>query len=107
METGTLTGQSLLFHNAQRSTSSFSAASVSIAFVLTILFVPGGFFMIPGLAIGKVYAISLLVLLNNRFMILGGRQKDEPSFLLPSEIVEIDTVLSSVSRSLSVPTASS
>lgn len=81
-------------------------ATVSIAFVLSILFVPGAFFMIPGLAIGKVYAITLLVLLNNRFLIVGGRQKDEPSFLLPSEIVEVDTIPSSwsTSRFTSAPT---
>jgi hypothetical protein len=61
--------------------------------------------MIPGLAIGKVYAISLLALLNNRFLILGGRQKDEPSFALPSEMADIDTILSLVSRPTGAPTA--
>lgn len=30
-------------------------------------------FMIPGLSVGKLYASSMLVLLNNRFVIVGGR----------------------------------
>lgn len=51
--------------------------------------------MIPGLSIGKLYAISLLVLLNNRFYIVGGRRKDGPTFILPHELVGVDTVVSS------------
>ncbi|KAJ3557644.1 hypothetical protein NP233_g11686 [Leucocoprinus birnbaumii] len=71
-----------------------------------IMFAPGGFFMIPGLAIGKVYAISLLALLNNRFLIVGGREKEAPSFFLQSEVAEVDTIpwSQSVSRFTSAPT---
>ncbi|KAJ3560041.1 hypothetical protein NP233_g11091 [Leucocoprinus birnbaumii] len=81
-------------------------AIVSIAFILSIMFAPGGFFMIPGLAIGKVYAISLLALLNNRFLIVGGREKEAPSFFLQSEVAEVDTIpwSQSVSRFTSAPT---
>lgn len=46
--------------------------------------------MVPGLAIGKLYAVSLLVLLNNRSHVPGGREADEPSFILPRELAELD-----------------
>lgn len=51
--------------------------------------------MIPGLSIGKLYSISLLVLLNNRFHIHGGRQEEGSSFTLPNEVAEVDTVITS------------
>lgn len=54
--------------------------------------------MVPGLSIGKLYSISLLVLLNNRFHIHGGRQKEGSSFMLSSEVAEVDTVITSEPR---------
>lgn len=40
---------------------------------------PDGF-MIPGLSLGKLYSNSILVLLNNRFTITGGRNAPHPDF---------------------------
>lgn len=51
--------------------------------------------MIPGLSLGKLYGNSMLVLLNNRFTIQGGRNAQHPEFDIPSyrrpDIVEAST----------------
>ncbi|KAF9449929.1 hypothetical protein P691DRAFT_702393 [Macrolepiota fuliginosa MF-IS2] len=77
-------------------------AVVAISFILTFLLAPGGFFMIPGLSVGKFYAISLLAILNNRFRIVGGRQRQDPFFIVPSTPFEVDTITSSTPHFVSV-----
>ncbi|KAF5363610.1 hypothetical protein D9756_000920 [Leucocoprinus leucothites] len=41
-------------------------------------------YLIPGLALGKFSGTAMLVLLNNRFVILGGRNSPHPDFDIPS-----------------------
>jgi hypothetical protein len=43
----------------------------------------GSAFMIPGLALGKLYGNSILVLLNNRFTIPGEGNAFHPEFEIP------------------------
>jgi hypothetical protein len=52
--------------------------------VLAFLQMRNGWYLLPGLSIDKLYSISMLVLLNNRFIILGGRNSLHPNFDIPS-----------------------
>ncbi|XP_006459761.1 hypothetical protein AGABI2DRAFT_116706 [Agaricus bisporus var. bisporus H97] len=53
-------------------------AVVAIAYPLMMGFPSANAFFVPGLVLGKIYSNSILVLLNNRFTITGGR--NEPAF---------------------------
>ncbi|XP_006459765.1 hypothetical protein AGABI2DRAFT_116710 [Agaricus bisporus var. bisporus H97] len=53
-------------------------AVVATAYPLLFAFLGHDEYIIPGLILGKVYSNSILVLLNNRFTIVGGR--NEPIF---------------------------
>jgi len=62
-------------------------AGMAMAYAVLSFSVPRSrltWFMIPGLSLGKLYANSMLVLLNNRFTILGGRNTQHPDFDIPS-----------------------
>lgn len=81
LETGLLTGKyfdilSISFPRAQFN----PAAVVATAYPLLFAFLGPRHdeYIIPGLILGKVYSNSILVLLNNRFTIVGGR--NEPIF---------------------------
>lgn len=52
--------------------------------MFTFFQVINSWYLIPGLALGKLYGVSMLVLLNNRFTILGGRNSAHPDFDIPS-----------------------
>jgi len=60
--------------------------------------------MIPGLSLGKLYGNSMLVLLNNRFTILDGRNAQHPDFDIPSyrrpDLVEGTSTGPAVSHSI-------
>ncbi|KAF9446770.1 hypothetical protein P691DRAFT_672871, partial [Macrolepiota fuliginosa MF-IS2] len=54
-------------------------AVMAVTYVFTSIFaVNEPWFMMPGLSLGKLYSNSVLVLLNNRFTILGGRNAPHP-----------------------------
>jgi len=58
-------------------------AAMAVAHPILALFTPYGV-MVPGLSLGKLYGNSMLVLLNNRFTILDGRNAQHPEFDIPS-----------------------
>lgn len=80
LETGIVTGEYFDFLSAfVPCTHWFNhAAVVAIAYPLMMGFLPANAFFVPGLVLGKIYSNSILVLLNNRFTITGGR--NEPAF---------------------------
>jgi hypothetical protein len=53
----------------------FSEATVALAYVILSCVTVSGAFIIPGLALGKVYGNSILALLNSRLRIPGGRME--------------------------------
>ncbi|XP_006459755.1 hypothetical protein AGABI2DRAFT_142196 [Agaricus bisporus var. bisporus H97] len=72
LETGLLTAS---VPRAQCNPAAAFAATFTVLLVLTGHYAT---FAIPGLTLGKLYSNSILVLLNNRFTIEGGR--NEPAF---------------------------
>ncbi|KAF9451797.1 hypothetical protein P691DRAFT_662504, partial [Macrolepiota fuliginosa MF-IS2] len=57
-------------------------AAMAAAYVImsTLISVFSGWFIILGLSLNKLYGNSILVLLNNRFTIFGGRNAPHPDF---------------------------
>lgn len=70
---------------------------MAIVYAVLISFTPVGlhWFLFPGLSLGKLYANSMLVLLNNRFTISGGRNAPYLAFDVlsyhHSDLVEANT----------------
>jgi hypothetical protein len=54
---------------------------VATSYILLSTFVDAGF-IIPGLALSKVYGNSILALLNSRLRISGGREKIDSVYLV-------------------------
>ncbi len=87
LETGVLTGD---LHERRRAiplgTYYILTAGMAIGYAILTLFTPiyPCWFMTPGLSIGKLYANSMLVLLNNRFTIPGGRNAHHSDFDISS-----------------------
>lgn len=86
VETGTMTGEYLVLFEVQSSTRIVTTATVAIIHVLTSTLVPHRLnsYMITGLTLGNLHANSMLVLLNSRFTIEGGRNAKDLSFDIPS-----------------------
>ncbi|KAJ3559657.1 hypothetical protein NP233_g11209 [Leucocoprinus birnbaumii] len=59
-------------------------AMVAIAYAVLSFLHKDHWYLIPGLALGKFSGTAMLVLLNNRFVILGGRNTSHPDFDIPS-----------------------
>lgn len=53
---------------------------MSVTYVIASYWYNSSTLMIPGLTLGKLYSNSILVLLNNRFTIIGGRNAPHPDF---------------------------
>lgn len=63
----------------------FVTAGWAITYVVfAFLQMNNSWYLLPGLSIEKFYSISMLVLLNNRFIISGGRNTLHPDFDIPS-----------------------
>lgn len=78
-------------------------AIASIAYAALSFLNEFHWYMIPGLALGKISGNAMLVLLNNRFTILGGRNSSHPDFDIPSyrQSVTVETSTSTgVSRGI-------
>ncbi len=58
---------------------------MAVAYALLLAPFGGNWVMIPGLSLGKLYACSMLVLLNSRFTIIGGRNDLHPTRGIPPE----------------------
>ncbi|EKM75701.1 hypothetical protein AGABI1DRAFT_131939 [Agaricus bisporus var. burnettii JB137-S8] len=79
LETGLLTGEYSDTLSALVPCAQFNPAAVFAAsYLLFLIFVGYNTLTIPGLTLGKIYSNSILVLLNNRCTIAGGR--NEPAF---------------------------
>ncbi|KXN92863.1 hypothetical protein AN958_07060 [Leucoagaricus sp. SymC.cos] len=59
-------------------------AITAIAYATLSFINKENWYMIPALALGKLSGNAMLVLLNNRFTILGGRNSTHPDFDIPS-----------------------
>lgn len=80
LETGLLTGEHFLCRSISSAQFSFVAALWETAYPLLTGVMGINAFTILGLSLCKIYSNSILVLLNSRFVIVGGRNKRSLEF---------------------------